>query len=64
MTIEVKGDAHRILYDFLKYAVLYPEKIANTMNYDIDGFQCRVQQLVKAYDAAVAGERVEGRSTE
>ena len=57
MRIEVRGDALRILYDFLKYSELFPELMANAMNYEIDGFKRRVKQLARAYDAAKARER-------
>ena len=52
----MEGDAHRVLYDFLKYSELYPEKMANAMHYDVDGFKSRIKRLAKAYDAANCGE--------
>ena len=50
--IKIQGEALKILYDFLKYAELNPEKLANAMNYDLTGFKIRTKQLYEAYKNA------------
>ena len=60
MKIKVDGDALRILYDFLKYARLYPEKMSGVMNYDNREFIKRVRQLEKAYENAKQDGNVDG----
>ena len=41
MTIKISGDALKLLEDFIKYAKLDPEAMAEMMMYDLDGFNRR-----------------------
>ena len=50
MIIEVKGEALKVLEDFVKYAKLEPEEMSAVMMYDFDGFQYRVRLLEKALE--------------
>jgi len=45
--IEVNGEALKLLEDFVKYAKLYPEEMADIMYYDLDGLNRRRNQLEK-----------------
>ena len=54
MRIKVIGSSQKILYDFLKYALLYPNEMSNVMHYDKDVFKNHVKHLMKAYEAASA----------
>jgi len=43
--IEIQGDALKLLEDFIKYAKLKPETMAEVMYYDLDGFNRRINLL-------------------
>ena len=53
MKVEINGDALKLLEDFIKYAKLDPEAMAEAMWYNIDGFNERLRLLEKA----VKGEK-------
>ena len=54
MNIDLSGDALRLLEHFIHYSSLYPERLADAMRYDLDGFICRLRCLDKAFRLAVA----------
>jgi len=52
MKIEITGDALKLLQNFIKYAKYDPEAMAEVMYYDLDGLNCRRNQLEKAIKQA------------
>ena len=51
MKIEVYGDALRLLRHFLEYGERNMAAVADAMYYDHMGFEHRLKQLRKAYEA-------------
>lgn len=49
MIFDIDGDALRLLEHFIHYASLYPERLADLMWYDHDGFKCRLRSLEKIF---------------
>jgi len=52
MKIDITGDALRLLDQFIHFASLYPERLADAMWYDLDAFLCRLRCLDQAYREA------------
>jgi hypothetical protein len=50
MKIELEGDALKLFEDFLKYANMNSEEMADLMYYDHDSFKLRLRVLRKMYD--------------
>ena len=50
MKIELNGEALILLEDFIKYANLDPETMANVMYYDVTGFKQKLKQLEKEFN--------------
>jgi len=56
MKFEIKGDAFKLLEDFIKYAKQDPEAMADVMYYDLDGFNRRRNHLEKIFNEAREAE--------
>ena len=54
MNIEITGDALRLLEHFIHYGSLYPQRFADAMCYDTDGFICCLRFLDKVFREASA----------
>jgi hypothetical protein len=52
--INVSGHALKILDDFIYYASIYPERMANSIWWCEDTFAYGVGQLKKAFDEALS----------
>jgi hypothetical protein len=56
MTIDINGDAVRVLDDFLYYASTYPRQLADAMWWCEDTFADCARCLKEAYDEALSAE--------
>ena len=52
MTINIEGEALRLLRHFLEYGVTNTAAVADAMCYDHEGFRYRLKELRKAVEAA------------
>ena len=53
MLIDFEGDALRLLRHFLEYGERNTAAVADAMYYNHEGFEYRLKQLRKAYEAGV-----------
>jgi hypothetical protein len=53
MNIDISGDALRLLERFIDCASAHPERLADAMRYDPDGFSCHLRCLGKAFHEAL-----------
>jgi len=54
MNIDISGDALCLLEQFLRHASLSPQRLADAMGYDQEGFACHLHCLDKALRKAMA----------